>query len=112
MLRSLVLMMFPRASGSVCRRQADHRAKLGADPEQRAIGSRPRYSRGAVEGGRERQKECRRMPYRPNYRLGRAERDRVKKAKQEEKIKQRQERSAARKMESRDDELPEPAEEG
>jgi len=37
------------------------------------------------------------MPYRPNYRLERAERDRVKKAKKEEKIKQQQERAALRK---------------
>jgi hypothetical protein len=37
------------------------------------------------------------MPYRPNYRIERAERDRVKKAKKEEKIKQQQERAALRK---------------
>jgi hypothetical protein len=37
------------------------------------------------------------MPYRPNYRIERAERDRVKKAKKEEKIKQQQERAASRK---------------
>jgi hypothetical protein len=37
------------------------------------------------------------MPYRPNYRLERAERDRVKKARKEEKIKQQQERAASRK---------------
>ena len=37
------------------------------------------------------------MPYRPNYRIERAERDRAKKAKKEEKIKQQQERAALRK---------------
>lgn len=37
------------------------------------------------------------MPYRPNYRMERAERDRIKKAKKEEKIKQQQERAAQRK---------------
>ena len=37
------------------------------------------------------------MPYRPNYRIERAERDRVKKAKKEEKIRQQQERAALRK---------------
>jgi hypothetical protein len=40
------------------------------------------------------------MPYRPNYRLQRTERDRVKKAKKEEKIKQQQERAALRKGET------------
>jgi hypothetical protein len=40
------------------------------------------------------------MPYRPNYRLQRTERDRVKKAKKEEKIKQQQERAALRKEET------------
>lgn len=43
------------------------------------------------------------MPYRPNYRLERAERDRVKKAKKEEKIKQQQERAASRKTDNPDD---------
>jgi hypothetical protein len=47
------------------------------------------------------------MPYRPNYRIGRAERDRVKKAKKEEKIKQQQERTALRRAESRDENPPE-----
>ncbi len=37
------------------------------------------------------------MPRKPNYRLERAERDRVKKAKKEEKIKLQQERAASRK---------------
>ncbi len=37
------------------------------------------------------------MPRKPNYRLERAERDRVKKAKKEEKIKLQQERAALRK---------------
>jgi hypothetical protein len=37
------------------------------------------------------------MPRKPNYRLERAERDRAKKAKKEEKIKQQQERAALRK---------------
>jgi hypothetical protein len=37
------------------------------------------------------------MPYRPNYRIERAERDRAKRAKKEEKIKQQQERAALRK---------------
>jgi hypothetical protein len=43
------------------------------------------------------------MPYRPNYRIERAERDRVKKAKKEEKIKQQQERAASRKPAAADD---------
>jgi hypothetical protein len=43
------------------------------------------------------------MPYRPNYRIERAERDRVKKAKKEEKIKQQQERAAQRKTANPDD---------
>jgi hypothetical protein len=43
------------------------------------------------------------MPYRPNYRLQRTERDRVKKAKKEEKIKQQQERAALRKGENADE---------
>lgn len=51
------------------------------------------------------------MPYRPNYRIGRAERDRVKKAKQEEKIKQQQERTAARKAADRGDDPPDAADE-
>lgn len=46
------------------------------------------------------------MPYRPNYRLERAERDRVKKAKKEEKIKQQQERVALRKTDNPDDDGP------
>jgi hypothetical protein len=50
-------------------------------------------------------RECRGMPYRPNYRLERAERDRLKKAKKEEKIRQQQERAALRKTEG-DDEPP------
>ncbi len=49
------------------------------------------------------------MPYRPNYRLERAERDRLKKAKKEEKIKQQQERAALRKTETEGEEA---AEEG
>jgi hypothetical protein len=43
------------------------------------------------------------MPYKPNYRLQRTERDRAKKAKKEEKIKQQQERAALRKGESPDE---------
>ena len=43
------------------------------------------------------------MPRKPNYRLERAERDRVKKAKKEEKIKQQQERAALRKGGDDDD---------
>jgi hypothetical protein len=43
------------------------------------------------------------MPYKPNYRIERAERDRVKKAKKEEKIKQQQERAALRRVAERDD---------
>jgi hypothetical protein len=46
------------------------------------------------------------MPYRPNYRIERAERDRVKKAKKEEKIKQQQERAALRKTASPDEDAP------
>ena len=37
------------------------------------------------------------MPRKPNYRIERAERDRAKKAKKEEKIKLQQERAALRK---------------
>ena len=37
------------------------------------------------------------MPRKPNYRIERAERDRAKKAKKDEKIKQQQERAALRK---------------
>jgi hypothetical protein len=43
------------------------------------------------------------MPRKPNYRLERAERDRVKKAKKEEKIKLQQERAALRKAGDADD---------
>lgn len=50
------------------------------------------------------------MAYRPNYRLERAERDRVKKAKKEEKIKQQQERAALRKAETGDTTPPDEAE--
>jgi hypothetical protein len=50
------------------------------------------------------------MPYRPNYRLNRAERDRVKKAKKEEKIKQQQERAALRKAANEDAPAPEETE--
>jgi hypothetical protein len=46
------------------------------------------------------------MPYRPNYRIERAERDRVKKAKKEEKIKQQQERAALRKAGNSEDAAP------
>jgi hypothetical protein len=46
------------------------------------------------------------MPYRPNYRIERAERDRVKKAKKEEKIKQQQERAALRKSGTADEAPP------
>ena len=46
------------------------------------------------------------MPYRPNYRIERAERDRVKKAKKEEKIRQQQERAALRKAENAEDTRP------
>lgn len=53
---------------------------------------------------------CRRMPYRPNYRLQRTERDRVKKAKKEEKIKQQQERAALRKGENPEPPPPEETE--
>lgn len=49
------------------------------------------------------------MPYRPNYRIERAERDRLKKAKKEEKIKLQQERAALRKAGNTDDPLPEDA---
>ena len=48
------------------------------------------------------------MPYRPNYRIERAERDRVKKAKKEEKIKQQQERAALRKNSAEDAPTDEP----
>jgi hypothetical protein len=51
------------------------------------------------------------MPYRPNYRSGRAERDRVKRAKKEKKIKQQQERTALRKAESHDENPPKETEE-
>jgi hypothetical protein len=43
------------------------------------------------------------MPRKPNYRLERAERDRVKKAKKEEKIKLQQERAALRKADDAPD---------
>ncbi len=43
------------------------------------------------------------MPYRPNYRIERAERDRLKRAKKEEKIKQQQERTASRKAANPED---------
>jgi hypothetical protein len=43
------------------------------------------------------------MPRKPNYRLERAERDRVKKAKKEEKIKLQQERAALRKADGAPD---------
>jgi hypothetical protein len=43
------------------------------------------------------------MPYRPNYRIERAERDRVKKAKKEEKISKQQERAAVRKAANAED---------
>jgi hypothetical protein len=46
------------------------------------------------------------MPRKPNYRLERAERDRVKKAKKEEKIKLQQERAALRKAGDADDPAP------
>ncbi len=46
------------------------------------------------------------MPYRPNYRIERAERDRVKKAKKEEKIRQQQERAALRKAADPEDAPP------
>jgi hypothetical protein len=46
------------------------------------------------------------MPRKPNYRLERAERDRVKKAKKEEKIKLQQERAALRKAGDADDDAP------
>jgi len=50
------------------------------------------------------------MPRKPNYRFERAERDRVKKAKKEEKIKQQQERAALRRAGDGDDAQPdEPA---
>jgi hypothetical protein len=47
------------------------------------------------------------MPRRPNYRFERSERDRVKKAKKEAKIKQQQERAAQRKTGADDPELSE-----
>ena len=46
------------------------------------------------------------MPRKPNYRLERAERDRIKKAKNEEKIKQQQERAALRRAGDDDDAQP------
>jgi hypothetical protein len=49
------------------------------------------------------------MPRKPNYRLERAERDRVKKAKKEEKIKLQQERAALRKAGDADDAPDDPA---
>ncbi len=49
------------------------------------------------------------MPRKPNYRLERAERDRVKKAKKEEKIKLQQERAAFRKAGDADDAPDDPA---
>ena len=49
------------------------------------------------------------MPRKPNYRLERAERDRVKKAKKEEKIKLQQERAASRKAGDADDAPDDPA---
>jgi hypothetical protein len=48
------------------------------------------------------------MPYRPNYRIERAERDRAKKAKKEEKIKQQQERAALRRTNPEDASTEEP----
>ena len=48
------------------------------------------------------------MPYRPNYRIERAERDRAKKAKKEEKIKQQQERAALRRTNPEDGSTEEP----
>ncbi len=52
------------------------------------------------------------MRAKPNYRFGRAERDRVKKAKREDKLKSRQERAASREPEvpptPRDDDEPSP----
>jgi hypothetical protein len=47
------------------------------------------------------------MPRKPNYRIERAERDRAKKAKKDEKIKQQQERAALRKAGSGDEDGPE-----
>ena len=44
------------------------------------------------------------MPFRPNYRLRRADRDRAQKARTEEKLKKRQERASERKSEG--EELP------
>jgi len=49
------------------------------------------------------------MPRKPNYRFERAERDRVKKAKKEEKIKLQQERAALRKAGDADDAPDDPA---
>ena len=48
------------------------------------------------------------MPRKPNYRFERAERDRVKKAKKEEKIKQQHERAALRRAGDSDDAPDEP----
>jgi hypothetical protein len=47
------------------------------------------------------------MPFKPNYRFERAERDRLKKAKKDEKLKRQQERASLR----RDDTSTEPTEE-
>lgn len=47
------------------------------------------------------------MPRKPNYRIERAERDRAKKAKKDEKIKQQQERAALRKAGNGDEDGPE-----
>ena len=52
------------------------------------------------------------MRGKPNYRFGRAERDRAKKAKREDKLKERQERAALREPEAlptlHDDDKPSP----
>lgn len=40
------------------------------------------------------------MAFKPNYKMQRAERDRAKQAKKQEKLKQRQEEAAQRKVES------------
>ncbi|MGA8549160.1 MAG: hypothetical protein WB678_02880 [Stellaceae bacterium] len=47
------------------------------------------------------------MPRKPNYRIERAERDRAKKAKKDEKIKQQQERAALRKAGDGGEDAPE-----
>jgi hypothetical protein len=47
------------------------------------------------------------MPRKPNYRIERAERDRAKKAKKDEKIKQQQERAALRRAGNGDEDGPE-----